>query len=361
MILFRHVAMRALLAFLGALAGVVAVFLVVDFVDNAHVIQGPGWLPAALELYANKAAVVEAQMAPAAMLLGAAMATSGLRQTREWTALRSVGLGPWRVALPMVAAALLVAGVMAGLHDLVGVHAAQRAEEISATRFRRGGSYRRWLAWQEPKRWFRGADGRRIYHLRGSLPGGGFEKVTVLELAPGFRLARRIDAVRMEPAEGGAWRLAEVEERSFDEDGGSHLDRAAERLYRFDEPPGSFDLKPGRPSQLSYAVLREQIALRRRLGQPSAEFELELANRAAYPLSAVPGVLLAVALALRRNRKGHVSSALLEAVGVSILLWGAQGVCMASGLSGRLSPMVAAWAPDLLFVAVGWLAVRRAA
>lgn len=361
MILARYVATRAALAFLAALTGVVAVFLVVDFVDNAHVIRGSGWVLAALELYANKAAVVAAQMAPAAMLLGAAVATSGLRQTREWTALRSVGLGPWRLALPMVATALLVAVVMGGLHDLVGVHAAQRAEEISATRFGRGGSYRRWMAWQEPKRWFRGADGRRIYHLRGALPGGGFERVTVLEVTPGFRLARRVDAVRMEPAEGGAWRLAEVEERTFGPDGESRVERWAERLFRFDEPPGSFELTPGRPSQLSHAVLSTQIELRRRLGQPSAEFELERANRLAYPLSAVPGVLLAVALALRRSRRGHVSVSLLEAVGVSLLLWGAQGVCMALGLSGRLSPMVAAWTPDLLFLAVGTLAVRRAA
>ena len=361
MILARHVALRALLAFLAALAGVVAVFLVVDFVDNAHVLKGEGWFPAAMELYAYKAAVVAAQMAPAAMLLGAAIATSGLRQTREWTAMRSVGLGPWRMALPMAATAVLVAGGMAGLHDLVGVHAAQRAEEISATRFRRGGSYRRWLAWQEPKRWFRGADGRRVYHLRGSLPGGGFERVTVLEVSEAFRLVRRIDAVRMEPAEGGAWRLAEVEERTFGEDGETSLVRAAERTFRFDEPPGSFDLKPGRPSQLRHAVLGEQIALRRKLGQPSAEFELERANRLAYPLSAVAGTLLAVALALRRNRRGHVSSSLLEAVGISIVLWGAQGVCMAMGLSGRLSPLVAAWTPDVLFVALGMLAVRRSA
>ena len=360
MILARHVAARALLAFLAALAGVVTVFLVVDFVDNAHVIGGPGWLPAALELYAYKAAVVAAQMAPAAMLLGAAVATSGLRQTREWTALRSVGLGPWRVGLPMVAVAVLVAGSMAVLHDLVGVHAARRVEEISATRFVRGGSNRRWLAWQEPKRWFRGADGRRIYHLRGSLPGGGFEKVTVLEVTPEFRLARRIDALRMVPAGDGAWRLADVEERTFDADGGSTLERAESRIYRFDEPPGSFDLKPGRPSQLTFGVLGEQVALRRKLGQPSAEFELERANRAAYPLAAVPGVLLAVALALRRGRRGHLSTSMLEAVGVSLLLWGAQGVCMAMGLSGRLSPDVAAWTPDLVFVTAGWLAVRRA-
>lgn len=361
MILARYVATKALAAFLAALGGVVGVFLVVDFVDNAHVIRGAGWLPVALELYANKAAVVMVQTAPAAMLLGVAVAVSGLRQTREWTALRSVGLGPWRVALPVVAAALLAGLAMAGLQDLVGVQAAQRAEEISATRFQRGASNRRWLAWREPKRWFRGADGRRIYHLRGTLPGGGFERVTVLEVTSTFRLWRRLDAVRMTPGKAGAWHLEEVEERTFDEDGTSHLTRNDVREVFFDEPPGSFDLAPGRPSQLRYAVLSTQIELRRRLGQPSAEFELERANRLAYPLAAVPGVLLAVALALRRNRRGHVSSALLEAVGLSMALWAAQGVCWALGRSGRLPPDAAAWAPDLLFLAAGLLAVRRSA
>ena len=361
MILSRYVAWKAFLAFLGALVGVVAIVLVVDFVDNAHVIQGHGWALAALELYANKLAVTSSQMAPAAMLLGASIATSGLRQTREWTALRSVGQGPWRVALPMVTVALLVAGGIGWLNDAVGVRAAQRAEEISATRFRRGGSYRRWMAWQEPKRWFRGADGRHVYHLRGALPGGGFEHVTVLEVTPDFKLARRIDAGRMEPAPGGAWRLEDVEERVFGPDGVTGFERAAERVVRFDEPPGAFDLAPGRPSQLPYGVLSAQVALRHKLGQPSAEYEQELANRLAYPLSGVPGVLLAVALALRRNRRGHVSISLLEAVGVCLALWGAQGVAMALGLSGQLPPEVAAWAPDLLFLAAGLLAVRRAA
>ncbi|MGB8931482.1 MAG: LptF/LptG family permease, partial [Anaeromyxobacteraceae bacterium] len=90
MILFRYIARRALLASLGAMAGVVAIYLAVDFVDNANSFSGPGWGWVALELYADKAAVVGYQTAPAALLLGAAIAASGFRQTREWTALRSV-------------------------------------------------------------------------------------------------------------------------------------------------------------------------------------------------------------------------------------------------------------------------------
>ncbi len=358
MILFAYAARRALAAMAGALAGVVALYLAVDFVDNSAGFVGPGWVPAALELYANKAAVVARMVAPAALLLGASVAVSGFRATREWTAMRAVGLGPWRLAVPVLAVTFGAGVLLVVLHDVVGVRAAERAEEIGALRFGRGGDKRRFLAAREPKRWFRGADGRRIYYLRGHLPEGGFARVTVLEVDPGFRLVRRIDADRMRPAEG-EWILEDVEDRAFDADGTMTIERADARRYRFEEPPDAFSVVAGRPSEMRWRTLVQQIGLRKRLGLPTVDFELERDNRIAYPFAAVPGALLALALALRRNRKGHVSAALGEAVGVSLVFWGAQGVSWALALSGQVPTAVAAWAPNVLFLAVGIAAVRR--
>ena len=105
--------------------------------------------------------------------------------------------------------------------------------------------------------------------------------------------------------------------------------------------------------------LLQQIDVRSRIGLPVADFQLERDNRLAYPLAGVPGALLAIALALRPNRKGHVATALVESVGVSLLFWSVQGVTWALGLSGRVRPWLAAWAPDLVFLAAGLWAVRR--
>jgi lipopolysaccharide export system permease protein len=358
-ILARYVARRAAAASAVALLGVVAIFLAVDFVDNAPAFRGEGWLPAVLELYANKAAVVAYQVVPAALMFGAGITASGFRQTREYTAMRALGIGPWGLAGPILGVALAAGAGIVVLHDAVGVRAAQRADEIRSMRFGGAGDRRRFQAAREPKRWFRGSDGRRIYHLRGAAPGGGFERVTVLEVGEAFRLARRIDAERMRP-EGEAWTLEEVEERTFLADGTVRLERSPSRLYRFDEPPGSFSLVPGRPADLRFGTLGDQIDARRRLGLSAERFVLERANRIAYPLVCAPAVLLAVALALRRNRKGHVAAALLEAVGVSLLVWGVQGVAWAFGLSGRMPPWAAAWAPDAIFLLLGLAAVRRA-
>jgi lipopolysaccharide export system permease protein len=358
-ILFGYVARRTLAAFLGALAGVVAIFLAVDFVDNAASFTGPGWVPAVLELYVNKAAVVVRQVAPAAMILGAGISVSTFRRTREYTAMRAVGLGPWRLAVPVIAVTILSGGALLVVHDLWGVEAAQRAEEIQALRFGRGGDRRRFEAAREPKRWFRGKDGRRVYHLRGTLPEGGFARVTVLEVSGACARARRIDADRMRP-DGGGWILEDVEDRTFLPDGSVRFERSTTRRYEFPEPPEAFAVVPGRPTQMRWETLLSQLGIRRRLGLPVADFQLERYNRLAYPFAGVPGAMLALALALRRNRKGHIAAALVESVGVSLLFWGTQGVTWAMGLSGRVEPWLAAWAPNVLFLVVGAFAVRKA-
>jgi lipopolysaccharide export system permease protein len=353
------VAARALVSFLAALSAVVGLFLVVDFAENASSFKGDGWIAAAAELYANRAAQVAYQTAPAAMLLAAALTASGLRKTREYTAMRALGLGPWRVAGPVVAVALLVAGGTALLGDLVALEAAARGDEILATRF--GRSAGGWKKWQERKSWFRGRDGRRIYHLRAAGEGGGYERVTVLELSPGFGLARRIDAAWMRPgASPGEWLLGEGTERRFGPEG-SLAEPFEARTYAFGDGADAFAVRPGRPGQMRAGVLSRQIALRRSLGLPTAEYVLEWHQKWSWPLAGVPAGLLALALALRRDRRGHFTAALVESVAVSLAFWLVQGLCFSLGMSGRLPPAVAAWFAGALFLLGGALALRKLA
>jgi lipopolysaccharide export system permease protein len=166
----------------------------------------------------------------------------------------------------------------------------------------------------------------------------------------------------MSPAgEAGTWRLEGVEERSFAPDGAMTLARHDAHVYAFDEDPASFQVRPGRPSQLTRAELKEQVTARARVGLPTADFALERYRRLSYPLAGLPAGLVALALALRRERKGHLTAALMEAIGVSFVFWAVEGVAVSLGGSGRVPPGVAAWAPDMLFLAAGAVALRRLA
>jgi lipopolysaccharide export system permease protein len=163
----------------------------------------------------------------------------------------------------------------------------------------------------------------------------------------------------MTPGPGGSWILAGVEERVFGPGETMELRREDRRTVHFDEDPDAFKVLPGRPAQMRRATLQDQIVLRRRLGLPAAEFDLEWHNKLAYPLAGVPAGLLALAVALRRERKGHLTAAITEAVAVSLLFWAAQGAAWSLGISGRLAPAAAAWLPDAIFLAGGLWALRK--
>ncbi len=342
-------------AALASVAGVVAMVLVVDFADRAYSFQGPGWAYAVARLYANLAAELAYQVSPAALLLAAGIAVSALRQQGEYTALLSVGVSPGRIIATMLGACTVACCAIMALNEWVVVDASRRAEEIKAERFRRAGDFQAYFG---QRRWFRGKEAKgappRIFHVTGE-DGDALAGVTIFELGEGFTLARRIDVERMKASPDGGWLLERARIDTFR--GGERVGAESHATLRLELPETAedFRVRSGRPKQLRLGELWEQIDVRRRLGLPEAEYRLELHGRMAYPLAAVPGALLAVRLALRRNRRGHLTAALAEGILVSLLVWTLLVVFRAIGLAGTLPPAVAAWAPPAIVGVVGAL------
>lgn len=355
MIAQRYVARGYVFAMCAALAALTILFLIIDFADRAKIYTGAGWLLAVVELYACKAAVTAYQLAPAGLALGAAIAMSGLRRTGEVTALRALGRTPATFAVPVAIVSGVTAGALFLLEDPVVVRANYRAEEITVQRFHRWGD---WVTYHHDRRWFRGK-GERMYYL-GRIDDAGFADVTVYELTKEFRLARRIDASRMEPTADGAWLLRHAVTRTFAGDTPMTEVREDERIERFPDDVREFRVKKGRPSQIRRREIPEQIAARRRVGLPTREWELALHERRAYQLAGIPAALLGMGLALRPRRRGHLTAAIAEGFVVTIALWGANAVCRTLTLAGHFDPIVGGWLPSVLVCVAAAIAVRFA-
>ncbi len=352
-ILGRYIAFEYLKAFFGTLLAICAIYLVVEYVDRARIYTGEGWLPAVLELYANKGILFAYQLAPGAMLLAAGITLAGLRRRGEYTAMRALAIGPYALLVPLMAVCLsLVGGAMAMDEFLVG-RASIRVDAINTGRFKHWGD---WRLFYGETRWFRGK--RHIYHLRRGDADRGFEDVTVYAMSDGFKLSRRIDAARMEATEEGGWRFVDGSQREFD-GATSRLERFEERVMHFDEGPSAFRIAKGRPEQLSLGGLREQIALRQNLGLHAERYHLALHNKFASPLAGVPGVLLAFALALRPGRRGRLASVLAEGFLIIVALWGLLVMFKAAAFAGYVSAAVASWGPVVMLAAASGLALKR--
>ncbi|XXF75621.1 LptF/LptG family permease [Myxococcaceae bacterium GXIMD 01537] len=353
--LFQYVVRTYLRSAVGIFFAVLAVFLVVDFVDRARAYTGEGWVGAVLELYANKALVATQQLGPAALLLAAGITVSSLRKRGEVTALGALTFGPSALYVPIGLCALLVCAGLIAFDERVVVNASRRVDEITTQRFNRWGD---WRFYYSPKQWFR--RGEHVFFLRAGGPEEGFKDVSVLTVSPGFELKRRLDAEAMHPLEGTRWRLTGVVERSFGPGGSTQVRSLPEAEYDLGVPGSAFRIRPGRPEQMRTPVLRQQIAVRSEVGLATKQYQLALHNRFAYPLAGLPAALLAVGLALRPGRKGHLTAAIVEGLLVAVAMWGLMVVCRTLVLTGRLPAAVAAWLPCLILaVAAVALWLRR--
>ena len=350
----RLLARNFLQLFVATLGGVVLLYLTVDFADRAGSFWGRAWGKAVLELYWNKGAVVAYQLAPAALIIAAALLATLLARRGELTALFALGVRPWRLAAPVAAVAAALGALLFLLGERVVIRADARAEEIQVKRFNRWGD---WATYHAGASWLRGENGR-IYHL-GSERDGGWEPATVLEIVPPFRLARRIDARRLEPAGLGRWRFLDAVETRYAlsaEPGGIVAEvRASVLMEQFPETAAALQLRSGRPRQLTWRQLREQAERRSRLGQPVREWELAVWERAAHPATVVPAALAGLGLVLwraHRRRRLPLAGAVALGIGLSMALWAVSVIVHAASLSGGLPTWSALLAPPLFACAV---------
>ncbi|HWE22942.1 MAG TPA: LptF/LptG family permease [Myxococcales bacterium] len=350
----RLLATQFVKLFLATLGGVVLLYLTVDFADRAGSFWGRAWGKAVLELYWNKAAVVAHQLAPAALIIAAALLATLLARRGELTALFALGVRPWRLAAPIAVLASFIGIFLFFLGERVVVRADARAEEIQVKRFNRWGD---WATYHAGSSWLRGENGR-IFHL-GPQRNGGWEPATVLEIVPPFRLARRIDARRLEPAGTSRWRFIDAVETRYAlsrQPGGIIAEIRADVLEEhFPETAEDLELRGGRPRQLTWRQLREQIERRAHLGQPVREWQLAFWERVAHPITAIPAALAGLGLILwraRRRRRLPLAGAAALGIALSMALWAVSVVVHAAALSGGLPAWSAGIVPPLFATAM---------
>lgn len=352
--LLRYVARLYAGQLLAAWLAVIAVFLTADFGDRMKTYLSQSWADVGA-LYWNKGLVAAHQLGPAAMLLAAGACVSTVRRRGEFTAMRALGLGPLSLYAPIAALALGAGVGLAAFEELVVTKAGPRIDALQVGRFNTWGDFRFFYF---PKQWFRVGD--LIFQLRGEREGAVQREVSLYRVSEDFALVERIDAASLLHLEADRWLLTGAVVRRFE--GGAGSTRSEVPRLELTVPGSSADtfaIRAGRPELMQVAELLEQRALRGRAGLPTARLTLALHNRFAYPATGVAAALLAVALALRPNRKGHLTAALVEGLLITAVLWALLVIGKALVLGEHLSPAAAAWGPcGLLLLGSLLLAAR---
>lgn len=322
---------------------------IADFTEHVGdlLANRPG-LGVLLEYYTFLSLQVFFDIAPILVLVTTLVTFALLQRTNEITAAKALGVSLYRIALPAVAAAAIVAGVCVLLQTEVLPASNQRVAQLKdrmkgQTTAR---TYRR-----IDRQWLFGRGPYLFNYLYFDYPRQQLNDLQVFAFDDEHRLSQRLFADHAHWADsrwvldrGWARTFAGPVEQSYTPFGNPVLSP-------YPEGPDYFASEIKQPDQMHYGELRRYIEELQQSGQAVPELQVEFYSKVALPALSLIMALVALPFAFRLGRRGA-----LYGIGLSIVLGmvliGVFAFFSTLGKIDALPPIVAVWAPSLIFAAL---------
>ncbi|HGY09532.1 MAG TPA: YjgP/YjgQ family permease [Oceanithermus profundus] len=272
---------------------------------------------------------------PIAYLFALLLALSRMAEDSELKVLLASGIPRGRVL-----AVLVGFGAVLALLGFVAGEGWVPSELQKANRVLRQAILAKPRALLQPGTFFRDAYGRTIYV--GQVDGEGFGEVRVLSAGEVLIAERgRFEPGRLQLDAGLRVTYDGARPRTVTE-----FERGILPLEDLAVSP------PSKPSDLSLAELRRRIVEYKKFGRPYHAEATAYWRKWAEPAASVAFALFAVALAFWMLG-GSRSLGMVGVVTLTFFYYATWSVFRIMGEQGVLEPWIAAWGPDLLYVAVG--------
>jgi LPS export ABC transporter permease LptG len=293
---------------------------------------------------------------PISCLIGSVVAFTLMARSGELTAVLSSGVSLRRVTVPVLLITLLLCVVLFLVQDNVVPISTQKAQQLKDQIF---GRVPRSYGLSPGGRWSLGSEGR-LYHYRHydgeTRTFQGLRVFTIDRDTPAIRDHRFGESARWE---NGRWILGPGWHMAFAANGDSQFELTEDGATILMDPPENFaekqrtlEARDDYIAQLDIAELREQIESLRVSGYDTTRLEVDFQRKLAHPFTPFVIVLLGLPFAFRIGRRGS-----MYGIGVALLLvivyWAIMAVFLALGHESLLPPILAAWAPNVLFSILG--------
>jgi LPS export ABC transporter permease LptG/LPS export ABC transporter permease LptF len=291
------------------------------------------------------------KLAPFAVLIAAMVTLGVMSKNNEVVAIKASGVSLYRLAWPIIGASALLASGMLLLDNTYLPYFNQRQDALRAEI--KGKPPQTHL--RPNRRWLYGSN-NKIYNYQIFDPdSNSFGGLTVLELDPQtFQLRRRVYANQAQwVPEQNTWLLKDGWVRDFD---GAKIVRYTPfqdyTVSELNEPPSTFNSEVRQSDQMSWPALEAYIGEMRRAGFDVERLTVQWHEKLAFPMIAPIIAFLAIPFAFYVGTRGAVGG-LAVGLGIGIVYWATSALFGALGGVGQLPPLLAGWAPDVIFIFFG--------
>ncbi|HEV2569635.1 LPS export ABC transporter permease LptG [Sphingomonas sp.] len=331
----------------AVLAGLVLILMTLDLLgESGKILAHPGNGEPELWTYVSlRVPQIVARFLPFSVLLGTLITLLTLNQNSEVISMKASGLSAHQILAPLIVAGLFVAGLSFAFNERVVARATATLKAWSKVEYGPMPKGNNILS----NLWVRnGEDLIRAGRAIGRGAGTRLIDVTLYDRV-GNELAATIEAKEGRYV-GGAWRLTEA--RRFDVSTGMET-RLGTIIAARGVTPDRFTLANVDPEGLSFMQLRQAIEDLKAAGRPTRPLEAALWHKLSGPLSSVLMPLLGAVAGFGLARSGKLFVRAVAGMALGFAYFVADNFALAMGNLGAYPPLLAAWAPFLLFLLIG--------
>jgi lipopolysaccharide export system permease protein len=359
-LLDRYVIRNFVQAYLYCIAGFISIWLIFDISDNISTLLDERiGLFLAMQYYATQVPQVFIILLPVSLLLALLFSLGRMSRANEIVSMLTAGVSLPRILLPLIVIGLLTVGATMALNYSLAPH----AELVRKTFFSDARGHPESLIEGQI---FRNRTDARTWFIQNFRAGSNqFNNVQVLQQDGNDNIVTNYLAARaVYHAEAKTWELDSAKVVHYDATG-NIIDEQFYPSFKIDnwsETPFRLGSANVRAEYLSLPELREYLHFNGDFPPTLlAPFRTHLQYRLALPWTCFVVVCIAAPLGIGYSRRGvlaSVASAILLVFSMNFLIH----LFLALGEGDRISPVAAAWTPNLLFTAVGlYLFYLRAA
>jgi lipopolysaccharide export system permease protein len=343
----------------GALLLTLFLFILFDFIHKTTR-YFPRYKPSALlvfkmYLYQMPGHILQAM--PIAALLASVTAMVLLGRTNELTAMRAVGMGPVRIGTPLFVGGVILALSSWVLNEYVIPVSAGRMHYVEEVQIEGVPSFE--IA--QGVSWLRQGD--MIYNFGKYDPESqAFHNLRISRIAHDFTPIQSMEALSAKNlGNDSGWRLSGVSLMDFDEQGNvSGISRKDEIVIKMPVDVQKLQRERRLPGEMSRRELLVQIKGGENSGRDILPLKVDYHLKLAFPFAAIVVSLLGLKFMYSSERSAETARSILLALGIGMSYWFLQNSFLALGRRGNLSPLLSAWAANVVLLGIvawdGWRA-----
>ena len=349
-LLDRYVIRNFLQAYIYCIAGFLSIWLIFDISDNISTfIDEKFGFMLTVKYYLTQVPEVFIILLPVALLLALLFALGRMSRANEIVSMLTAGVSIPRVLAPLIGMGLLTVGASLALNYSLAPHAEMAKKNFIATARSRQFSVQGQI--------FRNRTDLRTWFVQSFRPGHDvFNNVQVLQQDANDNIVESyVTPKATYHAESKSWELENVKVVHYDGTGNITDEKIlpSMKIDNWSETPFRLGSANVRAEYLSFPELRQYLHFNSDFPVTLlAPFRTHLHYRLALPWTCLVVVCIAAPLGIGYSRRGvlaSVASAMVLVFSMNFLTH----LFLALGEGDRISPVLAAWTPNLIFTIIG--------